>query len=83
MKCDPACRWWREQSGSAHVLCPVSSDFSWSWKRPECDTYDPVLPGEVVKRDGVNAFLVWSGGDPAMPTRKTVEEYRARKEPRP
>ncbi len=66
------CRWWREQTGSAHVLCPTRPDFAFCWGTTRCDLYAPVLEDEEVARDGVNAFIYWGGGEGGMPTSEQI-----------
>jgi hypothetical protein len=69
------CRWWRNQSGSAHVMCPSDFDWAWSWGPSPCDLYAPVRPSEEVKRDGCNQFLHWSTGSGGVPTREEALAY--------
>lgn len=52
-----SCSHWRHQSGSAHVLCPVSPDFRLI-EGVRCGLYKED-DGNTDRR--CNAFLVWSG----------------------
>lgn len=70
------CRWWREQTGSAHVLCPTRMDFSFGWGPTPCDLFAPEFLCEIMPRDGVNAFLAWGGSkDSGMPSDDEIMEW--------
>ena len=63
------CRWWREQSGSAHVVCPTRMEFSWHENRTTCDLFGPVQDGETIDRGPINQFMFWGGSaDSGMPS---------------
>ena len=66
------CRWWREQDGSAHVMCPTQMDFAFVHGPKPCALFAPVLDGEDVPRDGVNCFIYWGGGDTPMPSTDAI-----------
>lgn len=67
------CRWWKEQSGSAHVLCPSSPDFSFSWDPQPCELFAPVKEGEKVDRH-CNQFMAWFDGT-GVPSHESIAAY--------
>lgn len=76
--CSP-CRWWRNQSGSTHIICPIISDFAWSWGtaeyRSNCKIFAPVRDGETILRS-CNQFKVWAGmGGANFPTKHEIDKY--------
>lgn len=76
------CNLVKDQSGSAHHLCPKNSDFSFGWYDsdfwkniaklceyfvPRGDDYDPVC----------NAFMVWMGHELPWPSHeKMISDHR-------
>lgn len=58
------CNWVRDQSGSAHHLCPKMSDFSFGHRTIEdwaiiADNCELFLPRQNDYNPECNAFMVW------------------------